>query len=84
LIISRKKAQAISGGARARLICTPDRQQVIALVKETIGGGCRRAQACEALGISLRTYQRWMRDGDNEMASLLMRKASLAGREVVR
>ena len=37
---------------------------MIALVEEAVDGGCRRAQACGALEISLRTYQRWMRGGD--------------------
>ena len=26
-------------------------------------GGCRKRAACEALGLSLRTVQRWQRDG---------------------
>jgi putative transposase len=47
------------------LIGTPDRQLVIALVEEAVDSGCRRAQACEAIEISLRTYQRWACDGDN-------------------
>ena len=46
------------------MIGTADRQRVIGLVEEAVDGGCRRAQACGALEISLRTYQRWMRDGD--------------------
>ena len=36
---------------------------MIALVEEAVDGGCRRAQACGALEISLRTYQRWVQDG---------------------
>lgn len=46
------------------MIGTPDRQIVIALVEEAVDSGCRRALACDALDISLRTYQRWMQDGD--------------------
>jgi len=67
LIILRKKARR-SGGGRGRLIGTPDRQLVIALVKEAVVGGCRRAQACGALQISFRTYQRWIQDGDGNHA----------------
>jgi putative transposase len=37
---------------------------VIALVEEAVDSGCRRAQACAALEVSLRTYQRWTRDSD--------------------
>lgn len=47
------------------MIGTSDRQLVIALVDEAVDGGCRRAQACGALEISLRTCQRWIRDGDD-------------------
>jgi transposase InsO family protein len=46
------------------LIGTPDRQLVIALVEEAVDGGCRREQACTALEISLRTYQRWVLGDD--------------------
>jgi putative transposase len=58
------------------LIGNPDRQQVIALVEEAVDGGCRRAQACSALEISLRIYQRWMRDGDSDNAKVDGRKGS--------
>ena len=33
------------------------------MVEDAVGSGCRRAVACEALGLSLRTYQRWTREG---------------------
>ena len=36
---------------------------MIILVEEAVDSGCRRAQACEAIDISLRTYQRWAHDG---------------------
>lgn len=36
---------------------------MITLIEEAAGSGCRRAQACAALGISLRTYQRWTQAG---------------------
>jgi putative transposase len=58
------------------LIGTPDRQQVVALVEEAVDGGCRRVQACSALEISLRTYKRWMRDGDSDNAKVDGRKGS--------
>jgi hypothetical protein len=48
------------------LIVTPDRQQVITLVEEAVDSGCRRAQACDALEISLRTYQRWVQGDDSD------------------
>ena len=33
------------------------------LVREAVHGGCRKAKACEALGLSLRSVQRWERVG---------------------
>jgi len=33
------------------------------LIEEAVGSGCRRAAACGVLDISLRTYQRWAREG---------------------
>lgn len=42
------------------MIGTADRQQVIDLVEEAVEAKCRRGSACEALGISQRTYQRWL------------------------
>jgi len=38
------------------------------LVDEAVGDGCRRAAACAELDISLRTYQRWTREGATAMA----------------
>lgn len=38
---------------------------VIELVEEAVDSGCRRALACDALELSLRTYQRWVRNGDS-------------------
>lgn len=50
------------------MILTPDRQLVIALVEEAVDAGCRRAEACAALDITLRTYQRWVQDGEGGKA----------------
>lgn len=38
---------------------TPDRRQISQLVKEACANGARKEQACEALGLSARTLQRW-------------------------
>jgi predicted site-specific integrase-resolvase len=37
------------------------------LIEEAAGNGCRRATACAELDISLRTYQRWTREGATGM-----------------
>jgi putative transposase len=46
------------------MISTRDRRQAIELIDEAVAGGARKARACELLGLSLRTVQRWTRAGD--------------------
>jgi len=41
---------------------------VTTLIEEAAGHGCRRAAACAELDISLRTYQRWTREGATVIA----------------
>jgi hypothetical protein len=36
-----------------------ERKQVLVLLNESIAAGARRANACEVLGLSQRTLQRW-------------------------
>ncbi len=44
-----------------------DRQQAIQLIKEACHAGARQSKACELLGITQRTYQRWsLPDGDTD------------------
>jgi len=40
-----------------------ERQKVQELVEEACEAGCRKAEACEMLGVSVRTLQRWEREG---------------------
>ncbi|WP_442886025.1 DDE-type integrase/transposase/recombinase [Desulfotomaculum sp. 1211_IL3151] len=47
------------GGPRGRLISDSDRRQAIILIKEAVASGARETAACEELGISRRTLQRW-------------------------
>ena len=35
------------------------------LVAEAVGNGARRSKACEVLGISMRTLQRWTREPES-------------------
>ena len=41
------------------MIRTPDRQRAVELIDEARAGGARLRPACELLGITSRTYQRW-------------------------
>ena len=38
-----------------------ERQEIIALVEVACGSGARQSKACECIGISAKTYQRWCR-----------------------
>ncbi|MGQ0601159.1 MAG: IS3 family transposase [Anaerolineales bacterium] len=48
------------------MIAAGDRTRVVELVAEAVGSGCRKDKACEVLGLSLRTVQRWQRDGGQD------------------
>jgi hypothetical protein len=48
------------------MISTQDRRQAITLIDEAVAAGARRAHACALLGLSVRTVQRWTRDGVRE------------------
>ena len=47
------------GGRRGRKIAAEDRSRAIELIDEAVFDGARLVRACEILGISLRTLQRW-------------------------
>ncbi|HTR06822.1 MAG TPA: IS3 family transposase [Paraburkholderia sp.] len=64
LLILRKKGPGGLGGQRGRLINVPDRLLCISLIREAVQSGCRLENACKELGLSLRTFQRWVRDGE--------------------
>jgi putative transposase len=45
------------------MISTPDRERAVRLIKETTTAGARTFKVCEEMGISMRTFQRWTREG---------------------
>ncbi len=47
------------GGNRGRLISNSDRCNALKSIEEAVKGGARQAKACELLGVSLRTVERW-------------------------
>ena len=59
LIVIEKKSKNHLGGPRGRKITPEDKRCAIQLIKEAHRQGCRRQLACDVLGISLRTLQRW-------------------------
>lgn len=54
------------GGARGRLTSAPDRQRILGWLREAVNAGARWARACETIGLSVRTAQRWSRPGGGE------------------
>jgi putative transposase len=50
------------------LINVPDRLLCVSLIREAAQSGCRLEKACDELGLSLRTFQRWVGDGDAMLA----------------
>ena len=45
------------------MISTPDREAACTLINEAVNAGARRHKVCAELGLTLRTLQRWTRDG---------------------
>jgi predicted site-specific integrase-resolvase len=46
------------------MISTPDRQEAVALINEAVGTGARKRVACREIGITLRTLERWVAEGE--------------------
>ena len=59
-----EKSPGDLGGARGRLISVPDRLLCVELIREAEAAGSRLAPGCDELGITLCTFQRWVRGGD--------------------
>nr|WP_240946455.1 IS3 family transposase [Pseudomaricurvus alkylphenolicus] len=59
LLVLQKKFRRPLGGKRGRLIPHSERQKVKRWVDEACDAGARRKRACDLLGISIRTLQRW-------------------------
>ena len=48
-------------GRRGRMINVSDRSKAMTLIDEAVTSGARRSSACEELGLTERTYYRWMK-----------------------
>jgi hypothetical protein len=60
------------GGVRGREIALEDRLRCRQLIEEAVGSGARLWKACEVIGITVRSYQRWGKDihkGDGRHAA---------------
>lgn len=43
----------------------PDRRQMMGLMTEAVANGARKARACEEMGVSIRTLQRWRHQAED-------------------
>jgi hypothetical protein len=50
-------------GKRGQLIPLADRQKHARLISKAVAAGARQDKACEVIGLSTRTLQRWRIDG---------------------
>ena len=46
------------------MISASDRRQAVELIDEAVAAGASLKRACEELGLSLRSYQRWTQGDD--------------------
>ena len=46
------------------MITLAERGEVMKLIDEACAAGARRARACAVLGLTVRTLQRWRREGE--------------------
>lgn len=46
------------------MISLPDRQNAVSLINQAVKDGARQSKACKALGLTERTVQRWMKEGE--------------------
>jgi putative transposase len=50
------------GGCRGRLIDAPTRISTLILIREAVQSGARKKPACELIGLSVRTIERWEKE----------------------
>ena len=63
LLILKKKTRCPYEGGRGRLILEEYKAEVIVLIEDAHDNGARYSKACQVVGMSLRTLQRWKRCG---------------------
>nr|WP_246455048.1 IS3 family transposase [Thalassotalea piscium] len=64
LLVLKKKVKCLLGGRRGQLTSLTDRQYYASLINEAVISGARKNKACEEVGMSIRTLQRWQESGE--------------------
>ncbi|EAN8329406.1 IS3 family transposase [Salmonella enterica] len=60
LLVLRGKVRCPLGQQRGRLTPLSERHKIISLILEAVKSGARKKVACECIGVSIRTFQRWL------------------------
>ena len=68
-----KKVRCPLGGKRGKLTSAPERQKYIEWINEAIASGARKHLACNQIGLTLRTYQRWLKDTSQDKRTTTVR-----------
>ena len=58
-----EKVKCLLGGRRGQLTSLTDRQHYASLIDEAVSSGAKE-KACEEVGMSVRTLQRWQESGE--------------------
>jgi len=68
------------GGVSGRKIALEERRIAVALIEKACSAGSRKEKACELLGITARTVQRWQKDGEIKEDQRIFRKYTPANK----
>ncbi|MFC5077346.1 IS3 family transposase [Vibrio thalassae] len=63
LLVLKKKVQCLLGRRRGQLTSLSDRQYYVSIVEEAVNAGATREKACNTIGLTIRTLQRWTQSG---------------------
>src|SRR5690625_5349858 len=61
---AKKAGCALGSRQRGRLTSHPERERIVTLIREALAAGARLQRACNEAGICLRTWRRWLRNGE--------------------
>ncbi|WP_397378583.1 IS3 family transposase [Paenibacillus sp. YYML68] len=63
LLVLRKRHTVDLGGPRGRMISASDRRMAMELIQEAVDAGAKEEAACQEIGLTQRTLQRWRKEG---------------------
>ncbi|MDQ7048025.1 MAG: IS3 family transposase [Enterobacterales bacterium] len=72
LLVLQKKVSMRFGKRRGQLTMSSEREAILSLITEACDAGARQSKACDIIGISAKTFQRW-RQSANQIDGRLER-----------